>query len=68
MKRVTLFLALGLLILTVPQTKLGIAHDAVADCTSAADGKAEAAKFQGVWRFDSFVTGGKKWPRNLSRR
>ena len=51
MKRVTLVLALGLLIFTVPQTKVGIVYDAVANCTSAADGKAEAAKFQGRLAF-----------------
>jgi uncharacterized protein (TIGR03067 family) len=59
MKRVTVVLALGLVILTVPQTKLGIARDAVAEFTSAADGKAEAAKFQSVWRFESWIQGGK---------
>ena len=60
MKCVTLVLALGLLIFTVPPTKVGIVYDAVANCTSTADGKAEAAKFHGVWRFDSYVIAGKK--------
>ena len=68
MKRVTLVLALGLLILTLPQTKLGIAYDAVSDCTSAADGKAEAAKFQGRWRFDSLVRGGKNTAKEIREK
>lgn len=58
-KRVTLVLAFGLLILTVSLTRAAIVYDAVAHCTSTADGKAEAAKYQGVWRFDSFIDRGK---------
>ena len=68
MKCVTLVLALGLLIFTVPPTKVGIVYDAVANCTSAADGKAEAAKFQGVWRFDSYVTLARRWTKRYARR
>jgi len=68
MQRVTLVLALALVILTVPQTKVGIAYDAVADGTSDADGKAETAKFQGVWRFDSFVTAGKNMAKEAREK
>ena len=59
MKYLTLIMAFGVPILTVLDTRVGIACAAPGDSTSDADGKAEAAKYQGVWRSDSYVQNGK---------